>query len=53
MTGYEYELQRLRSQRLQSEAETQRLRNFAKSTTGDLRKSLGVQLVKLGTRLQR
>jgi hypothetical protein len=53
MYGYEYELQRQRDQRIRQQAETERMLNpKGKSATADLRKSVGQQLVKLGTRLQ-
>jgi hypothetical protein len=54
MIGYEYELQRQRNQRLQSQAETERLLNTDKqAASAEIRKVLGAQLIKLGTRLQR
>ena len=53
MYGYEYELQRQRDQRIRQQAETERLLNQKdKSAATDLRKSVGQQLVRLGTRLQ-
>ncbi len=53
MYGYEYELQRQRNQRLQSRAEIERMLNQSgKSAAADVRKAIGQQLVKLGTRLQ-
>lgn len=53
MYGYEYELQRQRDQRVRQQAEIERmLSQKDKSTVVDLRKSVGQQLIKLGTRLQ-
>lgn len=53
MYGYEYTLQRQRNQSIREQAQTQRLLTQAgKSVAKDLRKSIGQQLVKLGTRLQ-
>ena len=53
MYGYEYELQRQRDQQVRQQAETARMLNQnGKSANTDLRKTVGKQLVKLGTRLQ-
>jgi hypothetical protein len=54
MYGYEYELQRMRNEHLHAQAQTERLlQSDRQSQSVDLRKVLGSQLVKLGTRLQR
>jgi hypothetical protein len=53
MYGYEYELQRQRDQQVREQAETARMLNQnSKSANTDLRKTVGKQLIKLGTRLQ-
>jgi len=53
MYGYEYELQRQREQQIRQQAETVRMLNqSSKSANTDIRKTVGKQLVRLGTRLQ-
>lgn len=53
MYGYEYELLRQRNQRVRQQAEIQRMLNDnGKPMATDLRKTVGQQLIRLGTRLQ-
>lgn len=52
MTGYEFELQRDRNERLKAQADVERLLNKpGKRDSVDLRVALGQQLVKLGALL--
>lgn len=52
MYTYELEIQRQRVQRIQIEAEALRLVGNGDRQTTDLRRIVGQQLIKLGTRLQ-